>query len=160
MGRKTPTSRERHDHLAIKCHIFFSLLMDHYQPEHWLSRSNTKQTQLSRLLLTWQTESYPGSRVMYRTYLNSSTKKIVLNFPIQITFNLLDSAKTTWSHAAMQLLKNYQSPCECCGASLFSMLSQSAPLSQSNAATAHHGTSCAREMIQLKIARSRKSSQI
>lgn len=160
MGRKTPTSRERYDHVAIKCHIGIFLLMDNYQPEHWPSRSNTKQTQLYRLILTWQPESYPGSCVMHRTYLNSTTKKTVLNFPTQIIFNLLDSAKITWSYAGMQLFKNDQSPCECCGASLLSMLSQLALLAQSDAATMHDSTSCATKMIQLKTTSSRRSSQI
>lgn len=68
---------------------------------------------------------------MYRTYLNSSMKKAVWNLPTQTTFYLLDSAKITLSHVGMQLLKNdHESPCECCGASLLSTLSQSEPLAQ------------------------------
>lgn len=131
VGRKTPTPRERYDHVAIMSHIgFLSLLMDNYQPELWPSRSNTKQTQLYRLLLTWQPGRYPGSCVMQSTYLNSSMKKTVLNLSTQTTFYLLDSAKITLSHVGMQLLKNDQRPCECCGASLLSMLSQSQPLAQ------------------------------
>lgn len=56
----------------------------------------------------------------------------------------------------MESLENDQSPCERCGASVLSMLSQSAPLAQSNAATMHHSTSCARKIIQLKTTRRRK----
>ena len=63
-----------------------------------------KQAQLNRLLLTWQPERYPESCVMCRIYLNSSTKKTVLNFPTQINFHLLGSAKITLSHAGMQSL--------------------------------------------------------
>lgn len=109
----------------------FPFLMGNYHPEHWSSRSNTKQTQLYRLLLTQQPRRYPGSCVMYRTYLNSSMKKAVWNLPTQTTFYLLDSAKITLSHVGMQLLKNdHESPRECCGASLLSTLSQSEPLAQ------------------------------